>query len=606
MPRSKKKTVASTKKAAKISNHFHTKKKLHNNAPALFSLIRQALKKIPTLAQSVILMAVSIFFLAVIAIFLQNKFFRPQSIAEFLPSNATVALLDINIDKNTKQVKNFLQLLHKHPIYQPENLISLIGTVLPADYMNNFSPWLGRSIGVALIKPPASHESLKTVFLVETKSSQKTLEFIKEHMLTAGGDEIVRESYKNFDIAGFKSGQNFHFLFIKNYLMLSESADILKQIIDNQSNVSDKLTNNTVYQKIINNLPRGALMSGYFNIDKLFEYAMKNSYLQNLKTKDILALRPFIKIFQADGFVISSNDRNFNIQRFTSIDRGALNNLNYLTYSDQYKAKLLKFSNENPSLLVGGHNLYKEIQRVQEIFTASAKVPNIIFDGLLEAQKQKYFGKEISLRTDVYPLLKNEYLLAIEEGVNEGNQIATLFLELDKVDNDVSRFEKIVNAFVKTEAIFSPRVHEIILPDGTKGEEIIASSETITKTTLNYENFNITTLQPGNLKWNINYAVIDKILIISNDLGKIKIAIDDKNQKSTVGFTTNKYFQKSIKPLLWSADEFFHFKVDALLKMLGWNENSLIKAYTEPFKNVSATKNFFDDGISTIYLVDIN
>lgn len=323
-----------------------------------------------------------------------------------------------------------------------------------------------------------------------------------------------------------------------------------------------------------------------------------------------MALKPFLKIFQSQGFVLLANGKNLDIQSFTSVNRNELNGLSYLTFNDKYKSQLLSLASENPVLLVGGHNLYKELKRIQEIFRAGTKASSLIFEGLLEAQKQKYFGKDTSLAEDFYPLLKNEYLITVDN--NFEKPIVNIFLEMGDKTLDTPRFEKIVNAFIKTGAIFSPRIQPVILSDGTKGEEIIANTEEITRNSENYKNINITILKLGNLPWNIHYAFLNKILLVSTDLETLKNNISRQTGKAPTdqnkplqNFTKTDYFQSRIKPVLYSADEFFHLKVGALTDIMGLKENQNLKAFLDPFTNLAVTKNYFDDGVSTIYLIDV-
>ena len=554
--------------------------------------------------QAGLFFVVGVAFLLFAGFFLFEKIFKSESLANFLPADNTVAYFELTVDKNAGQVKNFFNIMGKHKVYQTDHLIQAVKNIIPFDYAKDLEPWIGRKLGLALIKPPEQSTPAKLALFVEMRKINKTMDFLKSRILAGTGDELISESYKGFSLYHFKLCQNFNVLLLGNYAVFAENASLLLQIADGQLKARGKLKNDATYQKVANNLPHNALGFLFINTNKFFNLFLTDPLFQSQKTKDLLALQPFFKIFQAEGFVLLANGKNLNIQSFTSVDQSELNGMSYLTFSDKYKSQLLSLAGENPVLLAGGHNLHKELQRIQEILKAGTKASSVIFEGLLEAQKQKYFGKNVSIAQDFYPLLKNEYLITVDN--NFEKPVINIFLEITDKISDSERFEKIINAFIKTGAIFSPHIQQVTLSDGTKGEEIVANTEEITRSSEQYENTNITILKPGNLPWKINYAFLDKILFVSTDLETLKNNINrHTGHAPTQNFTKTDYFQSSIKPLLYSADEFFHLKTGALTDILGLKENPNLKDFLDPFTNLAVTKNYFDDGISTIYLIDV-
>jgi len=339
------------------------------------------------------------------------------------------------------------------------------------------------------------------------------------------------------------------------------------------------------------------------NMQKLFDTMLRNPMFQSQKTRDLIALQPFMKIFSAEGFTLVADDTNLTIQQFEAIDRSQLQGQSYLTYEDKYQGELLQLANENAILFAGGHNLYKEFQRVGEIFQTGTNIDSTLFNGILEAQKDKYFGKDISLENDIYPLLQNEYLLTTENNFDE--PVVSIFMNLTNKNNDMLRVEKLATAFMKQRAIFSPEIKDVTLPDGTKGQEVVASAEDITRTDNQYNGYNITTLQLGSLKWSINYAVLDNTLVISTSPDALKNIIDRKDGKITTSLRNSDDFNKNVMPAMRTADEIFNIKLGALIPVLGLDQNPAVKPYVEPFNSLTMAKNFFDDGISTLYVINV-
>ena len=145
----------------------------------------------------------------------------------------------------------------------------------------------------------------------------------------------------------------------------------------------------------------------------------------------------------------------------------------------------------------------------------------------------------------------------------------------------------------------------VALPDGTKGQEIVANSEQITRTDNLYKGYNVTTLQLGSLPWSINYAVLDNVFVGSTDLNSLHAMIDRKTDSSAPKLMTTESFNGSVSPVISTADEVFQIKLGALSEILGITQDQNIKPYVEPFTALTMTKNFFDDGISSIYLIDV-
>jgi len=554
-------------------------------------------------ARGAVMVLVGLFMIGFVSYFLYTRLFRPESIAHFLPADNTIGFLELNIDGDSDQTKKFAQLFQKYPVYQASNLEKLANLVLPVDYEKDLQPWIGRNIGIVLLKQTGDDSSVKVALFVEAKSADKALDFLKNRALQNSGDELLTDTYNNYTVYHYKLSQAYSFAFVKNYLVLAGNDALLHQVIDAQSGNIVKLQDDPVFQKVSNNLPSTGLAFGYANTQKLFDTMLKNPLFQSQKTRDLVALQPFMKIFAAEGFTAVVNDNDITVQQFEAIDRSQLQGQSYLTYEDKYQGQLLQLASENSILFAGGHDLYKELQRIAEIFSNGTNIDSTLFNGILEAQKDKYFGKDISLDTDVYPLLKNEYLITSENNFEQ--PVVSIFMNLTDKNNDLLRIEKLAAAFMKERAIFSPQIKDVTLPDGTKGQEVVASAENITRTDNQYNGYNITTLSLGSLTWSINYAVLDNTLVISTTPESLKAIIDRKSGKITTNLRNSDDFNKNVMPVMRTADEVFNIKLGALIPVLGLDQNPLVKPYVEGFNSLTMTKNFFDDGISTLYVINI-
>lgn len=549
------------------------------------------------------LVLIGIFILGFSGYFLYIRFFRPESLAHLLPADNTIGFVELNIDGGSDQTKQFTRLFQKYPVYQPANLMQLANLVFPVNYQNDLQPWIGRSIGIALMKQNQNDNTVKPVLFVEDRDSGKALDFLKNRALINANDQLTSEDYKAYKIYSYKLSQNYYFAFINNYLVLAGNSDLLKQLMDTQGASKNKLQDDLTFQKVNNNIPSTGLMFGYANTQKLFNTLLSNPMFQGPKTRDLLAIEPFMNIFAAEGFTLVANDNNLTVQTFEAIDRSQLKGQSYLTYTDKYNGKLLELASPSPVLFTGGHDMYKEINRMGDIFSSETNVDTQLFSGILEAQKNKYFGKDISLQDDIYPLLQNEYLITVDNNFEE--PVVSIFMNLSDKNNDTARIEKLAKAFMEKRAIFSPQVKDVTLQDGTKGQEIVASAEEINRTDNSYSGYNVTTLKLGSLPWSINYAVLDNTLVISTNADTLNSIIDRKNGKQPTNLRVSDDFTKNILPVMRTADEIFNIKLGALIPVLGLDQNPAVKPYVEAFDSLTMGKNFFDDGISTLYVINV-
>lgn len=550
-----------------------------------------------------ILSLIGLFLLTFVGVFVLGKVFRPQSLADFLPASSTIGVVEVAIDSQGSQPQKFYEIMQKYPVYQPQGIIQTLNLLFPINYQQDLEPWIGRKLGIVFMEDNSEENSLKTVFFVENKSVDKTMAFLKSRTLSGTKDELVKEDYSGFNIYSYKLSQNYSFCFINNYLVIGENKGLLEQLIDEQLKSTIKLKDEKNYRRIADNLPQGSLVFGYMNTHKLFDALVKNPFFQGQRAKDFMALQPFLKIFSAEGVTVFAEDQQLKVQVFTNIDRTEMAGASYLTYSDKYQGKLLELAGENPLVFMGGHNLHKELNRISEIFQAGTQSSSVIFDGILEYQKQKYLGKDIGLQQDVYPLLQNEYLVTLNNSLKEPQ--INIFLELSDQVNDLMRIEKIVQAFTRISGIFAPRIQEVTLPDGSKGQEIVADPQTISRSDLTYEGVNIVSLKIGNLPWGIHYAVIDKTFALTTNLDELHTIIDRQQGRNKMSLKNSEAYRQQFEPVFRTADEVFHIQASVLIELMGIAKNQILKPYLAPFGGVTMAKNFFDDGISTIYTVDI-
>ncbi len=637
MPKKKKKTIATTKRRPQSENvespkHEKPKKKLKLfSRPPKTKFEKPKAVKAPvtepekTVAEPVavpvkekkvktrkfnsikkrkikggLLIMIGLFALAFIGYFLFGKLFSPQDLAEITPAGKTVGVIEIMIDTNHGQVGRFYSLLEKYPVYKRENVIRLVEQVVPYNYENDLYPWLGRKIGAVLYS--GAEGSLSPIYFIESRDHGATVKFLKNRRISETTDTLIESDYSGRKIYSFAQSQTAVFTFVNNYLVIAEDEKLIKNYLDHLAE-GTMLSGDPDYIKVANNLPRGGVAYGYVNLVTLFETLEKDQLFVSRKGQDLLAFKPFLNVFRAEGISVFADEDRFTAQTFTAIDNEALGGESFITFNEKYQGELLSLAGENPIMLMGGHDLTKEINRIKDVFKSGTKTPALVFEGMLEAQKQIYFGKDINLETDILPLLTGEYLFTVENSLEE--PVVSLFLEMDSKTTDIPKFEKTANAFVEVSGIFTPKIRQVELPDGTIGQELVASPEQIGRDTNKYKSAMITTLKLGDTGVSVHYAILGEVIALSTDMDGMKKIIDRHEDALAKGFVSTDYYSKNVGPVLRTADEVFLLKLGALTAATGLNADQNLNPYLVPFNNLTVTKNYFRDGISTIYLIEV-
>jgi hypothetical protein len=547
-----------------------------------------------------LLILIGLFALSFIGWFLFGKVFRAQNLAEILPAEDSVMLVEVNVDGQSGQVKQFYDLMKSYPVYQKEGLLSLMNLVLPVDFGKEIEPWLGRKIGFGLLASSKKGE-FERVFFVESRNHDLTLEFMKSQALRTAKEELTTEDYNGKKIYGYTLSNLFAFTFMDNYLVVAENAETLKSVID-KSSVSN-LNDSEVYRRVANNLPQGSLVFAYANFGKLFDVLSANESFVAKKGQDFMSLRPYLSLFEAGGLTVFADKGKFVVQTYTGLNKNEIAEKGFITYPEKYQGDLLAIAPQEPIMLLAGHDLNSEIQSLEGLFISSTKSNTVLFDGLLEAQKDIYFGKGISLKNDIYPLFTGEYLFAVEGSYDKPE--FTLILDLPNGNKDVPKLEKLVSAFVETSGLFTPHVKDVVLPDGTKGQEIIASPEQVERYEEKYNEYTINNIRLGETGWSIYYLVSDGKAVFATRKDKLAQIIDRIDGKQPASLVTTDYYGKIVQPILRTADEITIVNIGAITEKLGLNDNKALGPYLLPFSNLTAAKNYFTDGISTIYMLEI-
>lgn len=545
---------------------------------------------------------IAIFFLLFVIFYTVSRVFRPVDFATMLPKENTIALMQVNVDNGHEQIRRFYNTLNKFEAYHPNSIQNIINEQLDLTYDKEVKPWLNRQIGFAVIEKNNVEGLYDMVYFLETKNIADTMNFMESRGLESQDDHLLNDEYKGEKIYRYALSQSYNFVFLNNYLIVSENQGALKQIVDSYGNAELRLIESSDYQKVSQNLPITTLFFGYVDIAKLVGYLKTNEEFMADKGVDLLAFEPFLKIYKSYGFTGMIENSNIAVQTFTVLDKGYLEGKDLLNFDSKFQAEFLQLLPEDVKAYAGGMNLTKQFQRYSEIFGVGGEISYLIFEGAIRSLKSEYFGDEIDLEADLFPILQKEYLIAV---TGEGSeQATTLMFGLKDPINDKDKIGNIAESFIRKSALLAPKVVEVELEDGTIAEEIVTSEYTIKKTEEEYHGYSINSLDVGNPSWGIYYILLDDQLIISTKLKTVE-SIIDLFIDSSGNFRSSSVFRENVSPVLRTSDEIIFFDISYFIENYFTENPEWLSGYLEPFSFISIGKNYFKDGISTINYVKI-
>ncbi|MBI2464237.1 DUF3352 domain-containing protein [Candidatus Peregrinibacteria bacterium] len=517
-----------------------------------------------------ILAVTGIFALSVIAAFLLSKFFAAKSLAELLPQKKTIAFVEIN----TNDASGVLKKVQNYEAYKIDTLSSLFEKETGFHFETELKPWLGKKIGIAFFQ---EGNDVKRAIFLQTRSQRKTLKTLETLRLPQGKDSLVKEPYKNYTLYTFSLSQNFYFTFLDRYVVIADAKPFLQKILDYSSENSSLLAKDSWYIKARNNLPQGKLFWSYVNIEAL---------ITTFKTKSNL-IEPFLSIFPSFGMSGSSKNSGLTFQTYFNIEKNNLRDQQFFRFDTKYRGKLLQFLEEEGLLSVhGGHDLELQLKRAFEIANEIHPLGNTLFEAMLREQKNTYFGKDISLENDIYPLLRGEYLFAfLEKGSDPSFK---LLLEANEQSKE--SILKLKTQYLKTASFESPQVREIPVEGETPLQEVVSSRKNITEREETYRDTLISHLTIGDFA--LSYAFLQDIFILTDDAESMKKSIDRVLDNASSNLL-NEYH-----PVLASSDEISVWYANNFASLL---LDTQVGAYFEPLRFISSGTTLFEDGISIIF-----
>lgn len=532
-------------KKKKFFNFFAKKQAKHTFSPILWT--------------SVFLVILTIAFLS----FLILKIWKTDSIVDFLPQE-TIGFVECD-------------LLAKNSSFDFDKIKLSLELYLNTD-LDQIESWIGRSNALAILK---DNKKIQPVLFLNTRNQELTKEFLQT--LGFKDEKFSTDFYRNFPIYRYEQSRSEVFTFIKDYVAIAYSEEILKKLIDANLNLIPKLNQDFDFQKVARHLPQYSDAFFYLDLQKFqntkwgqFEYG----YL--------------FEIFHKWGGAFSEKDGSIKFNTFTIIDK------KLLPSPDQF-AKRPKFQ-KNLSTLIPDYNLiaYFGGVNLEEFFKDHFSLLeqynpplNVILEGLINAKIDEFLGEEIYFQKDLLPFLESEYAFFIFHDQDQNLQASAIF-EISQPLKIKENMAKIMKNFETKSAYFIPKLKTRTLPDGTVTRELVADYAQVKKEEETYQGVDIQGISLEEHPYGLYVAMTDNEIILSSDLAGIKRILDQKNNDNQ-SLVDNQIYKKARSQILILGDEITYLNFEKLRELV---ELDIPFLQEEEWESGLWTLKIFNDGMS--------
>lgn len=517
------------------------------------------------------------------------KAFRPTPVGKYLSRYNTIAVLEINTNEEHNQYMKVFDLLNNQPKLSETAAIAYVENSLGVRYDTDIKSWLGREAGVAYINSKTEDDKIYKIYFAEVLSDKNARLFIKE------GSEKDYNGKKIYQWANTKKSEfnSPYTVFMDDYIFASLDENAIKEFIDFQVEGGENLMSASKYKNIDNNLPISRAAFLYLDFGQMNNEFFKEVPMLSEKGFSMATIESLLKLFEAEGLALVALDNNLEVDSFTSLNLDEFGDAEYLDFSDDYTAQLADYVADNSLAFWGGVNLESQAKRMVEVVSGADEGVMSLFNNLVENFGKKYFGPNTD-PDDVWNLFEKEYALAIEK--NGDKEIYKIIIELNKPKEDALKLQDLANNFAQYGGIYTPKVVETTLPDGTKAREIIAVAGEIQKSEVKYKDTTIYQLKMNEDMGEICYAFINNIAVIANDLEGVKSTIDiisgeKKSLRQSTAFTFN------IRPVLRNSDEVTYMNLNELMPI--FFKGKEIPEMLAPIEFFSSGRNYDENGVKT-------
>ena len=520
------------------------------------------------------LIAVGLFLGLILVLYIVGYIQNNKNVSHFLPAEKVIAYVQLK-DLSLPAKLN----INQEDAYEKIELV--LKNTFDIDYKDALRRWATGPFGVAYIE---NNNQKEIVGFLRTKRKRQAIKFFEEIKLE--NEELIEED----EIYSYPESQNFNFSFIGPYCFISQNKELLKEIQFTYE-TGNSLNEKEEYKKSFSNLPRSNWLEVYTDFKKL-------DLNENLGISNLI--EPLKLVINNIGLSVRKEYNGFHFNSFININPELLALNKGYNDSRKFSYELTDhISSKNLILYIGGANLSDEWQNTLKTISNLNPAYGIILEGILNAQVDKIFGNDVSLRNDIYPIFEGEYAFAI--GLKDNGQIdLKLILGSKNKEFSEKKLEKLSKGFNLLAAQFAPRLLITTLPDGTESREIIADDSKTSENSEEYKGNDINCVGIEKSNYGFCYTTTEKYIVMTNN-HESAIETIDTTISSDLALSEYQPFREALGNLSKINDEISFLNLQSVTTLI--KEQTPYGIFIEPFLNkfdaTTWVKHYFDDGVST-------
>jgi len=493
------------------------------------------------------LIGFGLFFLGVIGgvFYLQQN---QQRQIDHLISDKALAVIEIKLNKsNLDFVVNQLGSGEDTPIKVP-------GVNSPFT-LSDFSPWLGQNLALGWLP----NQQFLHAFDYRKKSD--ALAFAETFLLPAEVFTEIETVYGTVLTPSYSSKNAF--MFYKGWLLWADNPLTLSQELSSPN----KLKENAAYRAMEKDLPKLKFVKTYFN------FAGDTSALT--VTSENQSYAPLLRGL---GTSTPQWGMTFNIK-----DNAVLGDIKVSTHKAVYDESevvakpanktlpnLAYYAPKNALFFQNGEDLYAKYQHTKSYLNELDPQLSLVFEGLIRAQAENWFGVDFDFETDFLQLIRGSYAFILD--FNQGLEIGFI-----TTLGDTQNPDSINELIQKAQSRFTPITEEVELPDGSTRSELIASDPQnlpIKQNELNGQTYYSSSKDDGRI--NFSYTQIGDYLIMANRVNLIEKVISTQTNPEN-SLAANEDFRNSVLYEFGSAEVYGFVNAAKLNQLLFyWQETQTL------------------------------
>jgi hypothetical protein len=255
---------------------------------------------------------------------------------------------------------------------------------------------------------------------------------------------------------------------------------------------------------------------------------------------------------------------------------------------------LAYYTPKNALFFQNGEDLYAKYQHTKSYLNELDPQLALVFEGLIRAQAETWFGNDFDFETDFLQLIRGPYAFMLD--FNQGLEIGFITTLGEQQDP-----EAINQLIQKAQSRFTPVTEEVELPDGSTRAELIASDPQnlpITQKELNGQTYYSSNQADGRI--NFSYTQIGEYLVMANRVNLIEKVIGTQtNQENSL--VANQDFRNSVLYEFGSAEVYGFVNASKLNQLLFYwqetqtTEDNLSLTWLQNLRNVTFSRQVFPE-----------